>query len=239
LRNELLDHAARLLHLAPAGCASADLLHRRTCLDLGCELSYASFVESLGSHPDRFAVLSSRLADRRAWHASERAAYDAALQDAGLAGVPIVMLAERRQPHGHTAHGAGSRHGPGAPNGPTAANGPGAEPPRTDHDLFAVVHESLAELLRGTADDEALRHAVGCALDELVSATVRESGGGAAGAAPRAPHAPLRNSTVHHCSSTSSASTAKPAAAAAVRTPAASSTRIPDRIAHPDGSSAA
>jgi hypothetical protein len=234
LRNELLDHAARLLRLAPSRSASADLLHRRTCLDLGCELSYGSFVDSLAGRPDRFAVLSSRLGDRTGWRASEGDAYDAALREAGLTNVPIVMLAERLQPPGDAMDAPVAAMEPAA-----AMDLAAAPPPPAGHYLLAALHEGLAELLHGVTDDEALRNEIGCALGELVSATDPGLASGAAGAAPRPAHAPLRSSTVHHCSSTSSASTAKPAAAAAVRMAAASSTRMPDRIAQPDGSSAA
>jgi hypothetical protein len=222
---ELFDHVTRLLLLAPARCASADALHRRTCSELGCDVAYSRFVEALHGRPDRFALLAPGLGDEDGWHAAERDAYGAALREAGLSPMPLVMLAER--PHqgpdagdaADMAHATGHDDGPcrtrygAAPAAPYGAAAPAQE-------LLAELHGAVAELLRAAGDDAGLRDAVGLAMNALVAAE-RQDG--------------LRSSTPHHCSSTSSASTSKPAARAAATMPGASSTRMPARMDQPPG----
>lgn len=93
-------------------------------------------------------------------------------------------------------------------------------------DVFGCTHDALTELLRAAPGDESLGGAVTAALAELRS--LRQALSAEDGYGPT-----RRSSTLHHCSSTSSASTVKPAASAASRMSGASSTRMPERMAHP------
>ena len=92
-------------------------------------------------------------------------------------------------------------------------------------DVFRTTHDSLTRLLASATTDHTLVGAIDGALAELralrLAAAVEDYGPA------------RRSSTLHHCSSTSSASTVKPAASAASRMSGASSTRMPDRIAQP------
>jgi hypothetical protein len=98
-------------------------------------------------------VLSGQFGDGTGWAAAERAAYDAAVAQAGLSLTPLVMLAA---------------HDPVAELAPAPA-----QPCPSEHELFADLHAALAELLHSATDDDALRSAVGGALAELETARRR------------------------------------------------------------------
>lgn len=99
--------------------------------------------------------------------------------------------------------------------------GTDATPGRVD--LLADVHAGLADLLVAACDEPQLRDAVSGALAGLAAIEARLD------------HEERRSRTLHHNSSSSSAAMPKPAAPAADRMPAASSARIPERIAQPPG----
>jgi hypothetical protein len=90
---------------------------------------------------------------------------------------------------------------------------------------FTGTQATLADLLRTAGHDESLRQSVRAAVAELEAAY---------GAGRQGVQEPIRrSSTLHHCSSASSASITKPAASAAARTCSDSSSRMPESMAHP------
>jgi hypothetical protein len=151
--SEIIEHATRLLHHAPARYLSADVLYERTRRDLGTPLPFDQYLEQLRLHPDRIAVLACQFGDGTGWAATERAAYDAAVARAGLSLTPLVMLA---------AYDPVAELAPAPP-----------QPCPPEHQLFADLHAALAELLHSATDDDALRCAVGSALAELETACRR------------------------------------------------------------------
>lgn len=176
------------------------MLHGLVQRDLGIELPFRRFMETIRERPDRFTVLSCHFAvhEQRGWDGQEQTAYAAALARAGMSPSTIA-LAER------TAD-------------------PMLVPQESEQmqpDLLAELHAALADLLHAASDEPFLRDAVGGAMAELLAVPNGLDQG------------ERRSSTLHHCSSSSSAATTNPAAAAADRMPAASSTRMPDRIAQP------
>lgn len=201
MKPELIEHATRLLQQASTRCMDAVMLHGLVQRDLGIELPFRRFMDTVRERPDRFAVLSCPFAvhEQRGWDGREQAAYAAALARAGLSSSTIT-LAER-------------------PADPMLV--PQESTAQTRPDLLTELHTALADLLLAAADEPVLRDAVGGAMAELVAVRNRLDQG------------ERRSSTLHHSASSSSPATTKPAAAAADRMPAASSTRMPDRIAQP------
>ena len=93
-------------------------------------------------------------------------------------------------------------------------------------DILAQLHASLAGILLAAGEDPMLRDAVANALSGLEAVRIPPG------------QDTRRSSTPHHCSSESSASTAKAAPTAAARISAASSPRMPARINQPPGTRA-
>jgi hypothetical protein len=200
-----MEHAAHLLARAPTRCMRADALHRRVQADLRREVPYRRFVDALRRSEDRFAMLPCPL---------------------GVAEQP-GWVAEETSVYAAALSAAGASGAPtvalASPPPPAdcrSAHKPGGAQPES---LLAELHATLADLLQAAGEDPLLRAAVGSALSGLEAVRIP------AGQEAR------RSSTLHHCSSESSASTAKPVATAAARSSAASSARMPARITQPPG----
>jgi hypothetical protein len=213
--SEVVEHAARILCSLPGRTLDARLLYERVSRDTGVACGLQLFLDALSANQERFAMLHPAMppGDSTAWTAAERLAYAPALAAAGMGSAPLVTLFE--DPAGTGDDDALI----------------GVVPYRRDRDAaLADVHRSVAELLRAHGRDPDLREAASAAmaaLDPSVALRKREAG--------RAPRNQRRSSTLHHCSSASSASTAKPAARAESRMSGASSSRIPERMAQPPG----
>jgi hypothetical protein len=98
VQREILDHATLILSCEPTRTLSARALHGRIMAALGVEFGYAHLLETLGTRPDRFTVVSDPLplGDWRALPDADRLA--AQLEDAGVLRCATVVLADHAAP---------------------------------------------------------------------------------------------------------------------------------------------
>ena len=95
--DEILELAGRILRGEPTRTLGARSLHLRTCIALRAELSYARFIDLLGTRPEQFAVVHDRTISD-GWSAPERSGYAAALARSGFVRGATVVWTERELP---------------------------------------------------------------------------------------------------------------------------------------------